>query len=74
MASLICYGHEFEQTLAVGDGQGILAGCNPWGHKELDTTKQLNTHACMIQCDCILIHRKNLDSGTDTLSERDVKT
>lgn len=31
MASLICYGHEFEQTLAVGDGQGILAGCNPWG-------------------------------------------
>ena len=42
MASLICYGHEFEQTLGVGDGQGLLAGCNPWGPKELDTTKQLN--------------------------------
>ena len=28
--------------LRVGDGQGGLACCNSWGHKELDTTKQLN--------------------------------
>jgi len=27
-------GHEFEQALGVGDGQGILAGCSPWGCKE----------------------------------------
>ena len=33
---------EFEQTLGVGDGQGGLACCSPWGHKELDTTEQLN--------------------------------
>ena len=26
--------HEFEQALGVGDGQGILACCSPWGHKE----------------------------------------
>ena len=26
-------GHEFEQTLGVGDGQGGLTCCNPWGHK-----------------------------------------
>ena len=26
----------------VGDGQGSLACCSPWGHKELDTTEQLN--------------------------------
>ena len=26
----------------VGDGQGGLACCNPWGHKESDTTEQLN--------------------------------
>ena len=26
----------------VGDGQGGLACCDPWGHKELDTTEQLN--------------------------------
>ena len=35
-------GHEFDQTLGVGDGQGCLACCNLWGHKELDMTDQLN--------------------------------
>ena len=30
-------GHEFEQAPGVGDGQGGLAYCSPWGHKELDT-------------------------------------
>ena len=35
-------GHEFEQTLGVGDGQGGLACCSPWLCKELGTTEQLN--------------------------------
>ena len=35
-------GHEFGWTLGVGDGQGGLACCGSWGHKELDTTKWLN--------------------------------
>ena len=35
-------GHEFEQAPSVSDGQGSLACCSPWGHKELDTTEQLN--------------------------------
>ena len=35
-------GHEFEQALGVGDRQGSLACCSPWGHKELDTTERLN--------------------------------
>ena len=35
-------GHEFEQVLGVGDGQGSLACCNSWGHKELDMTEWLN--------------------------------
>ena len=35
-------GHEFKQALGVGDGQGGLAWCSPWGHNELDTTEQLN--------------------------------
>ena len=26
--------NEFEQAPGVGDGQGILALCSPWGHKE----------------------------------------
>ena len=34
--------HESEQALGVGDGQEILAYCSPWGHKESDTTEQLN--------------------------------
>ena len=35
-------GHEFEQAPGVGDGQGSLACCSPWGHKELDMTERLN--------------------------------
>ena len=35
-------GHEFEQALGVGDGQGSLTCCSPWGQKESDTTERLN--------------------------------
>ena len=35
-------GHEFDQALGSGDGQGILACCTPWGHKESYTTEWLN--------------------------------
>ena len=35
-------GHEFEQAPGVGDGQESLACCSPRGHKDSDTTKQLN--------------------------------
>ena len=35
-------GHEFEQSLGVGDGQGGLACCDSWGRKESDTTEWLN--------------------------------
>ena len=34
--------HESEQAPGIGDGQGGLACCSPWGHKESDTTEQLN--------------------------------
>ena len=34
-------GREFEWTPRVGDGQGGLACCDSWGHKESDTTEQL---------------------------------
>ena len=37
-------GHELGQTLADGEVQRDLACCSPWGHKESDTTWQLNTH------------------------------
>ena len=35
-------GHEFEQALGVGDRQGSLACCSPWGHRDTDTTEWLN--------------------------------
>ena len=35
-------GHEFEQALAVGDGQGSLACCSPQGRNEWDTAEGLN--------------------------------
>ena len=35
-------GHEFEQALGVGDGQGSLVCCSPLGHKESDMTERLN--------------------------------
>ena len=35
-------GHEFEQSLEDSGGQGGLACCGPWGHKESDMTEQLN--------------------------------
>ena len=35
-------GHEFGQTLGVGDGHGGLACCDSWGRKESDMTERLN--------------------------------
>ena len=32
-------GLKFEQALGDGEGQGSLACCSPWGHKEMDTTE-----------------------------------
>ena len=34
-------GHEFEQAPVVGDRQGSLACCSPWGHKDSDMTEWL---------------------------------
>ena len=35
-------GYEFGYTPGVGDGQGGLACCTSWGHKESDMTERLN--------------------------------
>ena len=35
-------GHELEQTLGIGYGQGSLACCSPRGHKKSDTAERLN--------------------------------
>ena len=41
-------GYGFGWTLGVGDGQGGLACCSLWGHKELDTIKQLNNNIMLL--------------------------
>ena len=43
-------GHEFEQALAVDDGQGGLVCCTPWGHKELDRIERLNWTELRLPC------------------------
>ena len=44
-------GHAFEHAPQDGEGQGSLACCSPWGHKESDTTEQLNNnHAVCNSC------------------------
>ena len=37
-------GYESEQAPGDCEGQGSLACCCPWGHKELDTTEHLNNN------------------------------
>ena len=55
-------GHKFEWTLGIGDGQGGLACCNSWGHKEPDKTEQLNwtelnipLYICVISLSILLL-------------------
>ena len=40
-------GHEFEQALGDGDGQGSPVCCSLWGHKELDMTERWNNKGLM---------------------------
>ena len=42
-------GHEFEQALGVGEGQGSLVCFSPWGRKESDTTELLNNKNMIIE-------------------------
>ena len=54
-------GCEFEQALGIDDGQGSLLCCSPWGHKESDTTEQLNLTGSFIQqivIECLLCFSK----------------
>ena len=56
-------GHEFEQALGVGDGQGSLAYCSPGSCKESDTTEWLDWTDSRAQPFCILRCRRTLQSA-----------
>ena len=59
-------GHEFEQAPGVGDGQGSLVCCSPWGHKESDMTETELTDLTN-QC---LLRSYMIDASTFTLTIR----
>ena len=55
----------FGWSPGVGDGQGGMACCSPWGHKELDTTEQLNWTD-------MLLERKAMTNLYSILKSRDI--
>ena len=55
-------GHEFEQILGDGEGQGSLECCSPWGCKELDMMEQLNNKLFLAFDNHILFHIHKLTS------------
>ena len=55
-------GHEFEQASGVGDGQGSLACCSPWGRKELDTTEQLSWRSNTLEEIMYSIHAQSFST------------
>ena len=61
-------GHEFEQALGDGQGQGSLVCCSAWGHKESDTTEQL-THTQRHQSNAIYETLRNLIQTTTQKKE-----
>ena len=69
-------GHEFKQAPGVGDGQGSLACCSPWGHKESDMTEWLNWTEEVEKCNSIKIdetpqfRQMNLKNNQGKLTER----
>ena len=50
-------GRESEWTPGVGDGQGCLACCDSWGHKESDTTEQLIWSHLIMSFNFLSIHQ-----------------
>ena len=66
-------GHEFELALGVGDGQGSLACCSPWGCKELDMTEQLNWTE-LVELEVAILLSKNLSFSTCKMKCKDAKS
>ena len=58
-------GPEFEQAPGVGEGQGSLECCSPWGGKALDTTERLNNNRVKMDIflNCKLLGRSKPGKG-----------
>ena len=55
-------GHELDQTLGDTEGQGSLACCSPWGHRESDTTERLNNN---LQTENIMREKTPMTTATE---------
>ena len=64
-------GHEFQQTLRVGDGQGGLPCCSTLGWEESDTTEWLNWTDVKILINSLWSF-KSADLKTVTISFNDI--
>ena len=53
-------GHEFEHAPRVGNGQGSVVCCSPWGHKESDMAEQLRCLSLVIRGVSLVIFLKKL--------------
>ena len=59
-------GYEFEEALGVGDGQGCLGSCSPWGSKELDTNEWLNWRRTKTEDETPLLPSKYLQHASNS--------
>ena len=53
-------GHEFEQALGDGEGQGSLVCCSQWGRKKSDMTEQLNNNFLVISIAFCIFQQLNM--------------
>ena len=65
-------GHKLEQAPRVGDGQGGLACCSPWGCKELDMTERLNWTDVRNQYQMIFEKIPHIFKCSATFTKRDL--
>ena len=50
-------GHEFEETLGDGEGQGNLLSSSPLGHKELDMNEWLNNNIFLSELNVHIVQK-----------------
>ena len=57
-------GYESEQVPGVGDGQGSLVCCSPWGCKESDMTEWISWTECFQKYQCFKVHENHMPIST----------
>ena len=66
-------GHEFEQVLRGGEGQGSLVCCSPWGYKESDSAVWLNDNRELGSCKLPCVAKKQINTFKEIKSVKPAK-